>query len=144
MDQEISTIRGIVRNVVAEQADVEVEQGGCGRCHEEGGCGGQHLTQMFCSGPRHYQVENSVGAQVGDRVNIAIVPGSVRQTANLAYGFPLLGALGGAMLGALVAGDHGAMLGCLAGLVMAFIVVALRSRRPSGKLAERPYIVSRS
>ncbi len=144
MDQEISTVRGIVVSIEANHATIEVEQGGCGRCHEKGGCGGQHLTQMFCSGQRQYRIANSVGAQVGDRVTIAIAPGSVSQTANLAYGAPLFAAVSGAILGSIVADDHGAIIGCLLGLVAAFSFVVIRSRRPSGKLAERPYIVSRS
>lgn len=144
MEHEISTVRGVVRSIESSFADIEVEQGGCGRCHEEGGCGGQQLTQMFCSGARSYRVCNSIGAQVGDKVIIAIAPGSVRDTANLAYGMPLIGAIAGAILGAFVAGDNGSIIGCLLGLSVAYSFVAIRSRRQGGKLAERPYIVSRS
>lgn len=144
MEHEISTVRGVVRSIESSFADIEVEQGGCGRCHEEGGCGGQQLTQMFCSGARSYRVSNSIGAQVGDKVIIAIAPGSVRDTANLAYGIPLIGAIAGAILGTILAGDGGAIVGCLLGLSVAYSFVAIRSRRQGGKLAERPYIVSRS
>ena len=85
MNSEPSTVRAIVREINQADALVEVEQGGCGRCHEPGGCGGQQLTQMFCSTPKTYRVANEIGAGVGDRVTIAIAADSVRRTANLAY-----------------------------------------------------------
>lgn len=95
MSDELITVRGTVRALEDGKALVEIEQGGCGRCHEEGGCGGQQLTQMFCSGPRTYEAENKIGASVGDKVVVATPLGSVRKTANLAYGVPLLGMICG-------------------------------------------------
>ena len=68
MNSEPSTVRAIVREINQADALVEIEQGGCGRCHEPGGCGGQQLTQMFCSTPKTYRVANEIGAGVGDRV----------------------------------------------------------------------------
>ncbi len=144
MDEELITIRGVVRALDGNDALVEVEQGGCGRCHEEGGCGGQQLTQMFCSGPKSYHAENTIGAGIGDRVVVAIAPGSVRRTANLAYGIPLLGAIGGALAGMAFEGDAGAMLGALAGLVIAFAHIRRRTKRGTGTAEARPHIVSRT
>lgn len=143
MTEEQITIRGVVRALDGEKALVEVEQGGCGRCHEEGGCGGQQLTQMFCSGPKTYQADNAIGAVVGDKVVVATAPGSVRQTANLAYGVPLLGAIGGAMAGMRLGGDVGGMLGALAGLTGAFAYIRMRTTRETGKALARPHIISR-
>lgn len=144
MSEELITVRGIVRSLDGGDALVEVEQGGCGRCHEEGGCGGQQLTQMFCSGPKSYRAENTIGADVGDRVVVATSPGSIRRTANLAYGMPLLGAIGGALLGMPLGGDAGAMLGAAGGLLLALGYVRLRSRRDTGSIQIRPHLVSRS
>ncbi|MCG2577566.1 SoxR reducing system RseC family protein [Dechloromonas sp. XY25] len=144
MNEELITIRGVVRALDGSDALVEVEQGGCGRCHEEGGCGGQQLTQMFCGGPKSYHAENTIGAGVGDRVVVATAPGSVRRTANLAYGIPLLGAIGGAFIGMPLAGDAGAVMGAVAGLVAAFAYIGLRMSRKTGTTENRPYIVSRS
>src|SRR6185295_16524789 len=94
-----ATIRGVVRALDGREAIVEVEQqGGCGRCHEEGGCGGQQLTQMFCSGPKSYRVDNTAGAVVGEAVEVAIAAGALRRSASLAYGLPLLGVVAGAFL----------------------------------------------
>lgn len=144
MDTDKSTVRGVVRAIDGLQAEVEIEHGGCGRCHEEGGCGGQQLTQMFCSGPKTYSVDNQLGARLGEQVTIAIADGSVRRTANLAYGVPLTAAIAGAALGAPLGGDAGAILGAGAGLVLSFFFIRFRAQGKAGSYAERPHIISRS
>jgi len=144
MNREMSTIRAIVRAVDGNQAVVEVEAGGCGRCHEKGGCGGQSLTQMFCSGHKTYRVDNPTGAGVGDQVTVAISAGSVRRTANFAYGLPLLATIAGAVLGMSLLGDVGAMLGAVCSLALSILYVGFRSRGNTGNIADRPHIVSRS
>ena len=140
----MSTIRAVVRTVNDGQAVVEVEHGGCGRCHEKGGCGGQHLTQMFCSGPKTYRVDNLVAASVGEHVTVAIAAGSVRHTANLAYGVPLLATLIGAVVGTQIGGDLAAMAGAGIGLVLSVAYVRFHSWGDSGNFTERPHIISRS
>lgn len=144
MSTEHTTIKAIVRNLDGKYVDVEVEQGGCGRCHEEGGCGGQQLTQMLCSGPKTHRVENTVGAEVGDRVTLAIAAGSVRRTANFAYILPLTVTISGALLGALFGGDANAMIGAGLGLTFAYLYVIARSHGNTEDPAERTHIVSRS
>lgn len=144
MSIEQTTIRAIVRSLDGKYALVEVEQGGCGRCHEEGGCGGQQLTQMFCGGAKSYRVENAIGSAIGDGVTIAIAAGSVSRTANLAYGVPLAAAIAGAVLGASLGGDLLAVTGAASGLLISFLYVIFRSRSGAGKLAERPHIISHS
>lgn len=143
MSEEKSTIRAVVRAVNGDQAVVEIEHGGCGRCHEKGGCGGQHLTQIFCSGPKTYCVESYVAVSVGDHVTVAIAAESVRRTANLVYGVPLIGTLIGAAVGTQIGGDFSAILGAGVGLVLSSLFVHFRSREHSGKFNERPHIVSR-
>jgi sigma-E factor negative regulatory protein RseC len=144
MSTETTTIQAVVRSLDGTYAHVEVEQGGCGRCHEKGGCGGQQLTQMFCSSPKTYHVENSIGADVGDRVTIAIAAGTVSRSANLAYILPLTATIAGAALGSFVGGDLSSILGAAFGLTIAFLYVMVRSRGNTGNLAERPHIISRS
>jgi len=143
MDGEGSVIRAVVRLVDPAGAIVEIAQGGCGRCHEKGGCCGHHLTQTFCSGPRRYRVDNAIGADVGDTVSVAVAAGTLRRGANLAYGLPVLGLIGGAVLGAQLGGDPGAIAGSLVGVVGAFALAARRSRQPVGDPGSRPHIISR-
>ena len=145
MNSELSTVRAVVREVNQAGTLVEVqEQRGCGRCHEPGGCGGQQLTQIFCSTPKTYRVANAIGAVVGDRVTIAISAGSVRRSANLAYVLPLTATIAGAVLGMLLGDDPGAMLGGLAGLLVAFLHVRHRAAAGTGFPANHPHIVARS
>lgn len=141
--QQGSTVRAVVRAIDGPLALVEVEQGGCGRCHEEGGCGGQNLTQMLCSGPRSYRVSNPIAAQIGERVVVAIEAGSVRRTANLIYGLPLLGIIFGALLGTALAGDPGGVGGALIGGAAVLWVVRRRTAPSAGFSAPRPHIVER-
>ena len=144
MADEQTTIRAIVRELDTDSALVEVEQGGCGRCHEQGGCGGQSLTQMFCSEPKRYRVVNHIGAGVGDRVVVAIAAGSVRKSANLGYVLPLTATIGGAVLGMQLGEDTGAMLGAAAGLLLSFLYIGRRTATGNGFSATRPHIISRS
>lgn len=144
MATEQTTIKAVIRSRDGRFANVEVEHGGCGRCHEDGGCGGQQITQMFCGGPKSYLVENSIGADIGERVTIAIASGSVSRTANFAYVLPLTVTIAGAALGAAFGSDLSAMIGAGIGLAFAFFYVIVRSHGKTGNLAERPHIVSRS
>ena len=143
MDEGAGIVHAIVRSLDGGDALVEVEQGGCGRCHEKGGCGGQQLTQMFCSGPRTYRVANQLGAAAGERVTIAVAAGSVRRTANLAYGLPLTTTIAGALLGTWQAGDLGGIAGAAGGLALAFAGVRFLAGRGAGNPVSRPHIVSR-
>lgn len=144
MTEAPSTVRATVIEISGPQARVGVAHGGCGRCHEEGGCGGQQLTQMFCGTPKTFWVANSVGAEVGEQVEVTIAPGAVRKTANLAYGLPLLATLAGAVAGARLGGDLMAMAGALGGLVAAAIFVRRHSYRAIGNPADQPHIVVRT
>lgn len=144
MGTDQTTIKAIVRTLEGQWAQVEVEQGGCGRCHEKGGCGGQHLTQMFCSGPKTYQVENTIGANVGDHVTIAVAVGSVGRSANFAYILPLTVTIIGAVLGASFGSDLAAVIGAGIGLSVAFLYIIARSHRHIASSEERPHIISRS
>lgn len=144
MSEAKTTVRAVVRALDGGRALVEVEAGGCGRCHEEGGCGGQQLTQMFCSGPKTYLADNDFGAQVGDKVTVAIAAGAVRQTANLAYGVPLTATIGLAVLGMQLGGDLYAMAGAVTGLLLSVGYVRFRTVHAAGKFSARPHIISRS
>lgn len=144
MEAGPNTVRAVVRAINGGEAIVEVAHGGCGRCHEEGGCGGQQLTQMFCGGPKTWRVANTVGARVGQSVTIAVGEGSVRRSANLAYVFPLLAAIAGAVGGTVLAGDPGGVAGAVAGLAGAFLFVRQRARSRVENDAARPHIVPHS
>lgn len=131
---------GRVISLDGDFALIQVEGGGCGRCHEKGGCGGQQLTQMFCSTPRQYRVKNPQGAKPGDLVSIVLPAGALSRYATLAYGLPLLGLIGGAVIGDAVGGNPGGLLGAALGMVLAWQLVRRRSRGIAGNSKNEPYI----
>lgn len=109
-----------VASIEGDHALVAVAEGGCGRCHEPGGCGGKNLSQMFCASPKEYRVRNDRGAKVGEMVIVVVDEGVLRRSVLVAYGAPLVGLFAGAGLGLAFAGDIGAMAGAGAGLVLAW------------------------
>lgn len=116
---------GIVTALDGLHVLVQTEQHGCGRCHEDGGCGGNTIGNMLCSTPKAFRLQNPGNLRAGDRVRIVIPEGAIRQTAMRAYLIPLLALLAGAFVGYGIAGETGAMIGSLASLSLAWI--SLRS-----------------
>jgi len=112
-----------------EDANVvlRLDETGCGRCHEEGGCGGQNISKMFCSSPKTFRIVDPGDVSVGERVTLVIAEGAIRRSAVLAYIMPLLAIFIGAILGSLLAANNGAIAGALAGVVCAWLL--LRSMR---------------
>lgn len=143
MERGHATVRAVVRGIDQADALVEVESGGCGRCHEKGGCGGNNLTQMFCSGKKLYRVTNSIDASIDDHVVVDISPGSITRSANLAYGLPLALVLLFALIGGGIYGDTGAMAGAATGFLIAMGVLRLKMTSGTGNTIDRPHIVSR-
>lgn len=138
-------VLGTVVAIEGHEAVVEVAHGGCGRCHEPGGCGGVQLTQALCVSPRHYRLPfDGIPLAAGDRVVIDIAPGAVRRTANLVYGLPLLATVLGAAVGTALADDLGGVLGALCAATLAFLQVRRRSRTLLAETGDRPHIISRS
>lgn len=139
---EMTEARAVVRSLDGEFAIVEIQHGGCGRCHEKGGCGGQHLTQAFCGSPKAFRVANTTGVKVGDEVTLGIPAGAIRYSANLVYGLPIAGVFIGAFLGMRYAGDPGAMLGGLVGLVAAWLIIRAKAHAKAGNSEFQPQIIS--
>lgn len=145
MDQEAIVVR-----IEGEHAYVEVggAAGGCGRCHETGGCQGGVLGQVFSSKPRLFRIANRIGAIPGDRVVVAVAEGATLRAALLAYVLPvlsiLLGAAAGTALGE-AAGNNDAStaMGALAGLAIGVLAGLTLRRARIGKIAE-PVIIRRT
>lgn len=105
--------------------------GGCGRCHETGGCGGVSIAQPLCSKPKTMLVADDIGVQVGDKVMVAIPDALLSQGVTRAYLIPLVLLFAGSALGGLllpqvlpiqwlVTPDIGAIAGAGMGLVAAW------------------------
>lgn len=144
----MNSTEGIVKTLDGRYALVEPIAGGCGRCHEEGGCGGNNLGKMLCRTPSTFRVLNPVGAEVGDRVSVTVADGVIGRGATLAYALPLVLAIAGAMI-ASAAADEGAknlmaIGGSVGGLMAAWAYLAWRRTRSARPNEFQPYIESRS
>ena len=136
--------RAIVVQVDGKHAFVQSNQGnGCGQCSGKG-CGTGKLSQLFCSKPRQFQVDNPVNARVGDEVIVSIAEGAVLRGIGLVYLLPLLLLLVGATLGSLLAAqaeqrDIYAAAGAFSGLAAGFIFAKWSSSQRSSR-QNLPYI----
>ena len=131
---------GTIAALDGEYAIVHMDETGCGRCPEEGGCGGNNLGKMLCSAPRTFRVLNPKHSSVGDRVVITIAEGAVRRSATLAYGLPLLALFLGAFGGLAMAGEAGAIIGAISGLLVAWLGLRYAHRSVTPDRRSEPYI----
>ena len=123
------------RVVAAAGSVVWVEVAGraptCGNCKTAEAC--QAEASGLAAAPRRYRVENRIGAQVGDRVQLTVAEGTLWRAALWSYGAPLLLAIVGAALGQSVAGDAGAVGGTVAGLACGLAALRLGELRTRGQ-----------
>lgn len=123
-----------------DYAIVQMDETGCGRCHESGGCGGNNIGRMLCVSPRNFRVLNPKRLSVGGRVTVAVAEGSVRRSAAIAYVFPLLTLFLGAFCGFFVAGDIGAIAGALGGLLLSVCAIPVLMARGATERRAAPFI----
>ncbi|MRD72852.1 Fis family transcriptional regulator [Rhodocyclus tenuis] len=121
---------GTVTALDGDFALVQMDEGGCGRCHEPGGCGGgPNIGRMFCSAPRNFRALNPQRLSVGARVRVTIADGAVRRSALVAYAIPLLLFLAGAIGGAFLAGELASFAGAVFGLLAGWMLLRRNQRR---------------
>lgn len=130
--------RATVVRVDGGTAFVEAAQtGSCGQCQGKG-CGTAKLSRLLCSEPRQFQVDNEIGAAVGDQVVVSVADGAVLRGIGLVYLFPLALLLAGAAFGSAMAGNEvqrdgyaaaGGALGLVGGFLLSRWLDARQSRR---------------
>lgn len=114
--------------------------GGCGRCHETGGCGGVSLAQPLCSKPKSIVVSDPIGLAVGDKVRVVVPDQLLARGITRTYVIPLLLFFAGSLLGAAVlpdllpkhwqvSQDVSAMIGAGVGLIAAWVQLQSSQRR---------------
>ncbi len=133
---------GTVASVDGEHALIRMDESGCGRCREVGGCGGNNLAKLLCSTPRTFRVPNPERRPVGARVRVRVGEGSVRRSALAAYAVPWLALLLGALAGSAAAGEAGAIGGALAGLLVGWLGLRRAQRRDAADPRFQPSITS--
>lgn len=133
--------KGTVTALDGDYALVKTEgEGGCGRCHEEGGCQGANVGRMFCQETRPWRVLNPRGAKVGDQVDVVVADGALKASAMLVYVLPLCLFLGGAVLGMAGLGEIGAIGGAASGLVLAWWIIRRVQKQRQDDPDFQPYI----
>jgi sigma-E factor negative regulatory protein RseC len=136
--------RAVIVQIEGQYAFVQASQAnGCEQCSGKG-CGAGKLSQLFCSKPRQFQVENPINAGVGDEVIVSVAEGSILRGIGLVYLLPLLLLVTGAMLGSHwveLPGqrDGYAAAGATIGLVAGFVIAKWISLRQS-RNHSLPYI----
>lgn len=129
----------IVAGIEGEHVYVELGAGGgCGRCHETGGCQSGILGQLFSSKPRQFRIPNRIGAMPGDRVLLRVAEGTPLRAALLTYLLPALFLLIGAAAGTVLGHDSDAWaaLGALIGLTIGVLAGLTFHRSRMAAMAE--------
>lgn len=117
------------------------QQGGCGRCNEPGGCGGNNLVQMMCASPRQYRVLNPEGAKIGDVVTVSISEGVVGRSALIMYGLPLVFLFVGTIFSGLLSDSNWLAVVCGGvGFAVSWKVIARIQRGAAGDERFQPTI----
>jgi len=136
--------RAVIVRTDGQYALVQANQAnGCEQCSGKG-CGAGKLSQLFCSKPREFRVDNQINASVGDQVIISVAEGAVLRGIGLVYLLPLMLLLVGAILGNVWAAQIGqrdgyAAVGALFGLVVGFAFAKWLSLRHA-RSRFQPYI----
>lgn len=142
MEQE-----AVVARVAGKHVYLVVGGGGCGHCHETGGCQSGILGRLFRSEPRQFRMLNSIGAAPGDHVLVRVAEGATFRAALLTYFLPvlllLLGAIAGNAIGEAGNGDVATALGALCGFAFG-VLSALTLRNTGIGRIEDPVLVRRS
>lgn len=123
------------RVVAAAGSEVWVEVAGraptCGNCKTADAC--QTGLLGLTTGPRRYRLENRIGAQVGDQVQLTVAEGTLWRASLWSYGVPLLLAIAGAIIGQSMSGDAAAVMGTVVGLACGMGVLRRNEIRARGE-----------
>lgn len=136
--------QGVVTRVEGAYAWVEVSvSGGCGRCHEAGGCGGVNIARPFAQARRELRLLNDIDALPGEPVGIVVDDAVPLRAALFTYGAPILGVLAGAALGTALATGANADLLAAIGAGAGGVVMYLFGRARSGPAGVMPMKIER-
>lgn len=134
MIEERAVIVALVPNSEPSLALLEVErQTPCGLCGQTRGCGNKIWGRLFRHQQGQFSARNTIGAEPGQRVMVAIDEQSVMYVALLLYFLPVVVMLmTAALANAFFASQLAALLGAVAGLLGAWFWI-------KGYLAGRPH-----
>lgn len=123
---------------------IEVEQSGCGRCSEPGGCGGVSIGQPLCSRKKRFCLADTLGLKPGDEVVVGIPDKVLLLSATAVYLVPLALGLVAAVAAHSVFGGSGSSLTDLAGFIGGLSAGWWLLSRMKPSAAARPVLVARN
>lgn len=143
----MNTASGTITSATGEYVTVEFDKAqGCSACAGGAGCGLGPLLRLFVGpGTRTIRLPNSSASPLrsGERIRVAIAGRTLALYAGLAYGWPLVGIVGGAGIGVAVApggGDIAAVAGATIGAAAAWLTLKWQ-RAPAADLQSRVLVV---
>jgi len=143
----MNTVAGTVTSATAEYVTVEFDESlGCRACVSGAGCGLGPLLRLFVgSGARSIRLPNLPAAPLrsGDRIRVAVAGRTLALYAGLAYVWPLVCIVGGAMIGMAAVprgGDFAAVAGAMIGAAAAWLTLKWQ-RAPAAGLQSRVHVV---
>lgn len=128
---------GTVISVQGEFAEVRTEpKSACGSCSARSGCGTSLLAGLFPRRERAFMARNPLAARPGDRVVIGLRESDLQLASLVIYLLPILGLIGGALLGnwlaALLYSSDGELLSILLGVGMLALTLLWIRRSQNG------------
>jgi sigma-E factor negative regulatory protein RseC len=134
-----------VIKIIDRTALIQADPGlGCDQCKGKG-CGSSKLSQLFCSSPRQFKVNNLIDAKLGDDVVVEVAEGTLLRGISLVYILPMILTLVGAVLGntwdsGVASNDIDAVIGAMLGLFGGFFLAKKIVIR-IGQAYFQPYLV---
>lgn len=142
---------GVVVAAQAGIAEVEVvRRSSCGACGANTACGVSLLDRVLGRRPQRLIMGNTLDVRVGDSVIVGLPEEALIGAALAAYLLPLVGLIGGAILGEAVAagtgitGELGPLAGGAAGFAAALLLLRRYSRRLAADERLRPRLLRRA
>jgi sigma-E factor negative regulatory protein RseC len=123
-DEHDGLARAVVTVVSVEGQKALVDTTGsnsCESCAGSGGCGTQSLMALFGAKNARLRIDNVFEAKAGDRLEIGIEQIKILKMSALSYLMPLIGLMGGGLIGAASNSSDAVSFGFgLIGLLIAF------------------------
>lgn len=117
---------------------------GCDHCAVASDCGTSKVAQFFNGRSARVRATNPIDAAVGDEVVIGMGSGRLVMGSALIYLIPLLAMLAGGLIGDELAGEGGAVVGAVSGLVASLWFNRLRARSLERRGLYQPRILRRN
>jgi sigma-E factor negative regulatory protein RseC len=142
-------VEGIAHVVAVdgEKAWLEPEQtGSCGSCAASGACGAKGIgTVASRLESRRFQIENSAGLRVGERVVVGIRENTLIKASIVAYAMPLATMFGAGIAAQWAKGEDGiTMIAMVAGLLLGIGLMKLGAGHLSNRGELVPHYLRRA